>query len=389
MDRLLKAGVILIVIAVMALALNAVNLPFVGRDFISFWTGAQALRAGHSPYDQAFQMAVQQANGWDTRTELFPFHPYVYPPWLAILIWPLTWLPYRQALAVWLALNLVLAAVAMIVLIGVLRPRNRRAALPLAWLMLFLYLPVLHGLVVGQTHLLLLFLMTITMWASTTRHDRVAGLALGLMSIKPQVGLVLAAVFGVYWLTQRRWQAVLSLILTGLVCAAISFVFVPNWVTDMLAASDRFTALTGLPLLPSGFRDYPTVYAAVRVGLTQSPILLLTAPAALAALVLWAVRRRSIAQLPRWFSMVVLAGLLLITPYARVYELTLLLAPLLYVWLTTDIRASRLTRVAIVGCVYIWPFVMLVWRADGVWNVWSALMLTVAVLILPRTRATV
>lgn len=389
MNRLFKAGAILIAVAVLALALNAVNLPFVGRDFISFWTGAQALRAGHSPYDQAFQMAVQQANGWDVRTELFPFHPYVYPPWLAVLIWPLTWLPYRLALAVWLALNLVLAAVAVIVLLGLLRPRNRRTALPLAWLMLFLYLPVLHGLVVGQTHLLLFFLMAIAVWGNATRHDRAAGLALGLMSVKPQVGLVLAAAFGVYWLVQRRWRAVVSLIVTGLICAAISCVLVPNWITDMLAASDRFTALTGLPLLPSGFRDYPTVYAAVRVGLEQSPILLFTAPITLAVLMLGAVRLRSITQSPRWFSMVMIACLLLLTPYARVYELTLLLAPMLYVLLATDIRASRLVRAAVVGGVYAWPFVMLAWRADGVWNVWSALMLTGAVLILPRARAIV
>ena len=387
MQNLSRIGLLVAVTVILALVLSAMNLPFLGRDFISFWTGAQAIRTGHSPYDQSFQIAVQQANGWDPQIELFPFHPYVYPPWLAILIWPLTWLPYRAAFAVWLALSLVVAVVAIWLLTGALRPRRGRYALPIAWFMAFTYLPVLHGVVVGQTHLVLFCLIAVVIWAETTGHNRMAGIALGLMSIKPQVGLVLALLFGVYWLAQRRWQAIFSLILTGLTCVALSFIVAPNWITDMLAASDRFTTLTGLPLLPSGFRDYPTLYAAVRVGLALSPVLLSTMVVAIGVLVLAARRMRQALQSPQWFGALICAGLVVITPYARVYELTLLLWPMLYVLFSTEVRASRLVRVVIVGSAYAWPLVMVAMNADGVWNVWPALIMTVAVLRLPSAKA--
>lgn len=383
---------LILVVAVLTVAISAARLPFLGRDFISFWTGAQAIRAGHSPYDQSFQSTVQQANGWDTRTEMFPFHPYVYPPWLAILIWPLAWLPYRTAFALWLALGLVLGAIAVALLLRTLgarafRARNRRYALPLAWVMAIAYLPLLHGVVVGQTHLLLFFLAAVMVWAQTTGRERTAGIALGLMSVKPQVGLVLALMFGVYWLTQRRWPAVLSLILTGLTCVSVSFIVTPNWVLDMLAAPDRFMALTGLPLLPSGFRDYPTLYAAVQIGLTLSPVLLSTIPLAGGTLVLTIRRLRQVAPSPQWFSALVCASLVLITPYARVYELTLLLWPMLYLLFAAEVRAPRLVRVVIVGGAYAWPLIMLALKADGVWNVWPAMILTVAMLIWPPVKA--
>jgi hypothetical protein len=382
MLKLPRLGLLIAVTVMLALVLGALNLPFLGRDFISFWTGAQAIRTGHSPYDQAFQTAVQQANGWDAQIELFPFHPYVYPPWLALLIWPLAWLPYRAAFAVWLAVSLVLGAVAVRLLMSTLRPRGGRYALPLAWLMALTYLPVLHGVVVGQTHLVLLYLMAVVMWAGAASRDRAAGLALGLMSIKPQVGLVLALLFGLYWLAQRRWPALFSLILTGAACAALSFMVAPDWVTDMLAAPDRFTALTGLPLLPSGFRDYPTVYAAARVGLEQDPALLCAVSLGVfGALLLIARRIRDVFRQPVWFSVIVCAGLCVITPYARVYELTLLVWPALFLAWSPRARWPRPLKVIVVTAIYAWPWLLLPVNAAGVWNVVAPLALLWALLL--------
>lgn len=374
-------------VVILALVFSVIDLPFLGRDFISFWTGAQAIRTGHSPYDQAFQTAIQQANRWDVRVEMFPFHPYVYPPWLAILLWPLAWLPYRMAFAVWLALNLVLGATGLGLLMAVLRPRGLRYASPVVWLAAFLYLPLLHGLVVGQPHLLLFFLMALVVWGSVTGHDGTAGVALGVMSIKPQVGLALAAVFGLVWLIRRRWRALLSLILTGLMCVAISFVLLPNWMTDMLAAPDQFVALTGLPLLPSGFRDYPTLYAAIQIGLASSPALLLApiVAAGMLPLAIYRFRRRQMTW--QWFSALACSSLVILTPYARVYELTLLLWPMLYILFSAELRAPRGVRVSLVASAYLWPLVLLVAQADGVWNVWAAILLTLAMLTLPRAEA--
>ena len=95
------------IILCLGLMLDAIHLPLPGRDFIQFWTAGRAVLQGLSPYDQAFEAKMQQANGWDLRREPIPFQPYFYPPWLAIGMWPLALLPYHTALSLWLAVSLV------------------------------------------------------------------------------------------------------------------------------------------------------------------------------------------------------------------------------------------------------------------------------------------
>ncbi len=71
-------------------------------DFAAFYAGARSLATGDL-YDteQLHQLELEHAGKYS------PGHGYVRPPFHAVLIWPLSRLPYRSAHLLW---NLVLAA---------------------------------------------------------------------------------------------------------------------------------------------------------------------------------------------------------------------------------------------------------------------------------------
>lgn len=135
--------------ALAALALFAIGVVAVskqvrdGNDFPIYWQAARDLLAGRSPYDVASGL-----------------HGYVYLPWFALLLGPLTPLPLPLAAASWYAANLLFswfAARALLDALGAaaLAPRARGlllATLPLAGL-------AHDNLVLGQANLLLLLLL--------------------------------------------------------------------------------------------------------------------------------------------------------------------------------------------------------------------------------------
>jgi hypothetical protein len=71
-------------------------------DFLALWTAARAIRAGvlaTLPDAEAFR-ALQQA--W-VGERLESLHPWLYPPTALLVVWPLAFLPYLTAFAVWTA----------------------------------------------------------------------------------------------------------------------------------------------------------------------------------------------------------------------------------------------------------------------------------------------
>lgn len=355
--------------ALLTLALSTIDLP--GRDFIQFWTAGRALTAGVSPYDQDFQAATQQANGWDAAREPIPFQPYFYPPWLAVMMWPLAQLPYRLALAAWLTLSLMATALAAGLLWRSAQPSGRPTGLALALLLTFTYLPVLHALAVGQLNSMLLLLVALAIWGSQARRDKLAGVSLGLLAVKPQLGLIIALVMGVSWLRQRRKTAITWLLLTWAACGAAAFVVAPGWIGDMLAAPQRFTDLTGWTFPLNGYQDDPTVFAALKIGLEQAPPAIVIVITLLAGAMIILARRRQPDRSSAALEFSVAACLLpfVLSPYARVYDLTLLVWPLIYLLLTLRLGWPPPARYAAALAVYVWPLMLIAAGADGVWNV--------------------
>jgi hypothetical protein len=359
-----------------------------GRDFIQYWTAGRALSAGISPYDQDFQTAVQQANGWEVTREPIPFQPYFYPPWLAILLWPLSWLPYHVALSIWFAISLAAIGFASILLWQLTRSNARPLELALVLLLTFTFLPVLHLLGIGQIGSILLALAALLIWSSPTRHDRLAGISLGLMSIKPQLGLIIALVVGAGWLWQRRWRALSWTAFTWGLCLALSFVVFPGWPAAMMAAPQRFTDLTGWAFPLNGYQDDPTLYAVLQTRFNQSPWLAIISLVLLIMVAAsWVYRRANGYRLtPPVLACLACLTPFVLSPYTRAYDMILIVCPLIYLLFAPQVTWSPLVRSVVVLIVYAWPIALLVLGAQGVWNVPAIFGLALALLLSDMSR---
>jgi hypothetical protein len=83
-----------------------------GTDFLSFWTAGRLLRQQADVYDQAAHIAAQQAYF----VQADAFTAFFYPPTFLPFCWPLGWLAYFPALALWLAMTGTLFVFAVAVL---------------------------------------------------------------------------------------------------------------------------------------------------------------------------------------------------------------------------------------------------------------------------------
>ena len=174
-----------------------------GSDFNQFYSASQLAGTGHI-YDFGRLQELELRNG----PHPIPFGRF---PVYAVLLKPLTFLPYSSARAVWLFVNLAaLAGFAM------LWPVHRRRDLIL---MLCWSCPAAILLSTGQDTGLFLFFVTAGLRLLQVKRDFAAGLVLSLCAAK----FHLAFGIPVFLLARRKWGALAGGVAGGLVQLAISF----------------------------------------------------------------------------------------------------------------------------------------------------------------------
>ena len=164
-------------------------------------------------YDLAAQQAAVQGLG-----PQFYYSPFINPPPLVWLVTPFTALPFDVAIVLWSALIAVAVAVAW----WLTAPGDRlvRAAFGAMWIGLF---PVAFGLMVGQPVALVAAAVALCWWMSSRSRQWLAGVALSLMVVKPQLALLvpmcllIAGHWRVFagWLVPTAGMGILALGLLG------------------------------------------------------------------------------------------------------------------------------------------------------------------------------
>lgn len=199
-----------------------------GTDFLHFYTlGTLALEhRGADLYDMAAQSTlivhlVPQSAGM--------FYLPLYPPQVSLLFLPFAYLPYAWALALWLGCS---AALYFLCCVMILRhcPQMRRhteTILPLA----LAYPAFWHLILWGQSSALALVCFTFAWLALRARRNFLAGLALGGLIFKPQLGLAAAFIL----LLDLNWKAIAGAIVSAAVQISTAgfyygFTVIPDWV---------------------------------------------------------------------------------------------------------------------------------------------------------------
>jgi Glycosyltransferase family 87 len=301
-------------------------------DFSAFYTAGLLLRQGegHSLYDRREQWRVQQQFASKVEIREGPM-PFVRPPFEALFFLPLTYFPYPAALGIWLLANVVLLWLAARVLP---RPNPFTRIYP-AWLEAALclgFFPVFLALFQGQDAIVLLLVAAAVLNRLQAGNDVVAGLilALGLFKFLLVVPIVI-----MLWLAGH--PRVLAGFLPGtaalvVVSCVISGAGVLSAYPSYLVSLNR---ATGVGVVTA--HSMPNLRGLLTAFIGRAPypgaIHWLLLPAALAAIgfTVWRWRPSLRSGFPGLASGYCLALLvaILTSYYAYIYDMTLLVIPLL------------------------------------------------------------
>jgi len=288
----------------------------IGRDFVNTWMGARAALAGDpSPWFdfETYNAALKNLFGPN-----FPEHNWSYPPHLLLFTWPFGFLPYLLAYATWCIAGF---AAYMAAAAGGERRADRL-------LMLAVSPAVVVNILAGQNG----FFTAALLIGGLNLLDKrpiVAGALFGLLTMKPQLGLLLPLML----MLTGRWRSIVAAALTALALVAItSLIFGADvWASYFRDAvpmqQSVLTHGTGIFLLmmPTAFMN--AHIAGLPLGWAWSIQSMISAVAIV--LVIWTFYRR---RDPLLSCALFVTASFLVTPYAFNYDMVV------FGWLLNRLR---------------------------------------------------
>ncbi len=168
-------------------------------DFRQLYTAGYMIRTGHSGelYDFAAQQRFQDAVVSPQPSPL----PFIRPAYQALLFYPFSFVSYKTAYFLFLALNLILLGLSF----RMLRPRLMNLSAvwkPLPLAMFISFIPTGVALMQGQDSILLLLLFSATLLSLERDAEFLAGVLTGFALFKFQIAIPVAILF----LCWKRWR---------------------------------------------------------------------------------------------------------------------------------------------------------------------------------------
>jgi hypothetical protein len=218
--------VLLLSLASYALAVRIVNsIDYLNNDFFTFWLAGHMVMHGGDPYSPVQWVAGHHSFG----VTWIPNQVYVYPLPLSLLFAPLGLFSLHEAFIVWVALSIMMILVALALLLKTLTGPGR-FVLPLVAGIIF-YRPTILTLFTGQVSSLLLLLVTITVTLWEKGKWEWGSLLLPILMLKPNLGAPMVVLLGLWLLFQKRYKAILAMLVMGLILLGIGFVQNPHWIS--------------------------------------------------------------------------------------------------------------------------------------------------------------
>jgi alpha-1,2-mannosyltransferase len=280
----------------------------IGTDFSNVWAAGSLVLQGEpqAPYEPARQHAAE-IDAFHGRP--VPFFGWHYPPLFLFVAAGLAFLPYGWALTVWTVSTLT----AYLITIRTILSRQETVLVALAFPAVFVNLG--HG----QNG----FLTAALLGGGLILLDKrpiLAGVLMGLLSYKPQFGLLIPVVL----LATARWRVVAAAIITVLSTCAVTVVVFGWEVWHAFARSTAFTRIVVLEAGNTGWEKIQSLFSAVRMW-GGSVEMAYTAQIALALAVavslIWLWRSKASYDLK---AAALACGCILTTPYVLDYDLVVL-----------------------------------------------------------------
>ncbi len=305
------------------------HLPeLTGKDFPIYWAAWRMVIAGEPVYESSF------FESWisDPLDETFCLHN---PPWVLVFFAPFGALPFAAGLMVWqLTLLGALAGSVQLAMKTVGIPKLE----PRWWALACIFLPAFVCWQVGQWTLLLTLASLCLYGAVRDEKPWIAGACLTFMTIKPHLFSLLVIWMGFYILRRRKWMIPLAFAVFFTPTLTMTWWLRPSVFSEWwqwVLSGHAGVWMTGTPA--SWMRALWEVY----IGGTSTWIAPLWFMAGLLICLPWLWRWSAALRFQHW--PLLLAGSLLIAPYAWSYDYALLIcwqAGGLGIWLAARQRGG-------------------------------------------------
>jgi arabinofuranan 3-O-arabinosyltransferase len=278
-------------------------------DFVNVWSAGKLVLDGHPAlaYDWDIQKQVQIAVLGQSYEGNFAWH---YPPPFLFVAALLAHFPYAVAFIGWAAISLVPYLAVMRAIVG----------RPFGWLLAASFPVVLTNTLVGQNGFLTASLIGGTLYLMPTRPV-LAGICLGLLSYKPQYGLL----FPLVLIAASQWTVFFT---AGVVAAAMAFVSWLAFGTETWQAFFHWLPMFSQAFLTEGRAPWgkmQSIFALVRYfgGTEQLAWVFQWIMNGVVAVLLVLMWRSSRIGYPLKAAALA-AGCLLVTPYLFLYDMMVL-----------------------------------------------------------------
>jgi len=305
---------------------NGLGIP---ADFISFWSAGRLALDGlpAQAFDWDILKRIEVARLGQDFAGNFPWH---YPPPFFFVACVLALLPYSVAYLGWVLASLVPYVAVMRAIVG----RNFGVLLALASPMVFI------NAIVGQNGFLTAALIGGTLYLIPIRQV-LAGICLGLLTYKPQYGLL----FPIVMIVAGHWRVFISASVTASAMFAVSWL---TFGTESWLAFFHWLPKSSQDILTDGKATWwklQSIYAMVRYlggaeQLAWTFQIVLTTSVAVVVALIW----RSRVSYPLKAAALA-AGTLLVTPYIAIYDMVVLAIPVAFlvrIGLKTGFRSYEL-----------------------------------------------
>jgi alpha-1,2-mannosyltransferase len=289
-----------------------------GNDFANTWLSARVSLTGDPTpwfdFDH-FNAALKAEFGAQ-----YPVHLWSYPPHLLLFIWPLGFLPVVAAYFVWCMVGLAL-------FVAVAAPARR----PIELVLLLVAPAVIVNIYGGQNGHFTAVLM-IAGLLSLDRRPVLAGVLFGLLTIKPQLGILIPVLL----LMTGRWRTIAAAIITATALVlATALVFGPKiWTAylDVAWPTQSHIVVHGggfyMSMMPTTFMNLRSAGLSADTAAAAQAVV---SAGALAALVWTFWRRRE----PVLSAAMFITLTFLATPYAFNYDMVI------FAWVTVSLLRRR------------------------------------------------
>jgi hypothetical protein len=294
----------------------------------------------------------------------------LYGPQVSLLFAPLAALPYGWAQWVWVLFNAALYGACCYAIWR--RCPNLQSYGKTVFLLGLAYPAFFHLIAWGQSSVLALGCLTLAYLALRSGRTIAAGLAIGCLIYKPQLGLVAAVVF----VLARQWRVVLGAIVAAFLQLAVGWIYygsavMKDYVTHLLHLREILPQLEPRPYQMHSLRSFWNLLIPWPEVAT-----VLWVASAIAVLVVAFLCWRSAASSGLRFSGLLLATVL-VSPHLTVYDLVIL-APAFLLIADWCVANSEVVETRILGALSYASYVL---PLAGPVAIWTHVQLSVPAMV--------